>query len=74
MSLAESIESVRNQEVPWGRLDKGDFDYSNAPVIALEVALRRKHRDGTTSFDVGDLGNRLDDILGDAQKQGLLSL
>lgn len=74
MSLAESIESVRNQEVPWGKLDKGDFDYSAAPIIALEIAIRQGHSDGTSSLGVGDLGDRLDDILSDGQRHDLLNL
>ena len=76
MTLAENIESIRNQDIPWDELDKGVFDYTTSPVVALEIAIRRKYSPGSTSIGIGDDSgsNRLDDILSDAQKYELLNL
>lgn len=75
MTLAESVESIRNQELPWGKLDKGVFEYTASPVIALEIAVRREHHHGTTSLGFGDnRNNRLSDIVSDAQRYELLNL
>lgn len=76
MSVSDSIESVRNQDLPWGELKKGHFDYTTAPVIALETAVRRKHYSDMTSHGLGDGGHaiRLEDILDEGQRYNLLSL
>lgn len=70
--LADSIENVQNMEVPWGTLHNGEFSYSEAPVLALELAVRSRPPEETSY--TGGRASQITDVLTDADIRRLLEM